>query len=109
MIIFESAKKHLASMAFDANERPLHRKQLSKVVKSFLAIALECLYLVYDANTAREYINSIIMTTVGVLVCIAYLSVIFKTATIFEFIDHLETIVIGSKLKKALFTVNRWI
>lgn len=65
MIIFESAKKNLASLGYDANKRPFHRKQLSKVMQSFLAIVLECLYIVYDANTVREYINSIFMTTIG--------------------------------------------
>lgn len=101
MKIFESAKMSLASMELDANKRPFHRKQLLKVMHSFLAIVLECLYIVYDANTAREYINSIFMTTIGIIVFIAYLSTIFKTTTIYNFIDHYETIVNESELQKA--------
>lgn len=99
MKIFESAKKNLASIDLDANQRPLHRMQLLHVVQGFLAISLQCLYLVFEANTAKEYMNSISMTTIGILVYIAYWSAIFQTSTIFEFIDHYETIVNGSEWK----------
>lgn len=65
MIIFKSAKKSLAALGYDANKPPFNRKQSMNVMHSFLAIVLEFMYIVYNANTVREYINSIFMTTIG--------------------------------------------
>lgn len=98
--IFVTAKKNLASIHFDANKRPFHRQQLFRVALSSLAIVLECLYLVYEANTVREYINSSIFTTIGIAVYIAFLSAIVEMKTIYEFIDLYETIVNKSKFHK---------
>lgn len=101
MEIFKSVKGDLVSVGFDASKRPFHREQLSKILKSCLAIILQLLYLVCDANTTREYINSILMTIVGIAVFIAYLSGIFQTTTVSDFINGYETLINGSKLAKA--------
>lgn len=97
MKIFESAKQMLVLIDLDANQRPFHRNQLLHIVQGFLAIILQCLYLVYEANTVREYMNSIFMTSTGILVYIAYWNAIFKATLIYEFIDYYETIVNGSE------------
>lgn len=111
--IFESVKKMLASIDLNANQRPFHRKQLLHIVQGFCAIILQCLYLVYEANTIREYMNSIFMTTVGILVYMGFWSAIFKTTIIYEFIDQYETIVNGSEYlistihgKMSIFRIN---
>lgn len=97
--IFVTAKKNLVSIDLDANKRSFHRMQSLHVVKGFLAIALQCLYLVYDTNTVREYMSSIFMTTFGILVHIAYWNAIFKTTTIYELIGDVEKGVNESELK----------
>lgn len=97
MRIFVTAKIHMASIDLLASKGPFHRNQLLHVVQSFLAIVLQCLYLMYDANTTREYMNSICLTGLGVGVYIAYWSAIFQTTTIYDFADYYETVVNGRK------------
>lgn len=104
--IFESVKDHLASIDLDEYKPRFHRKQVVHVVQGFLALTLQYLYLVFDANTAREYMNSIFMTVVGTAVYASYWSAIFQTTTIHDFIDHYETIVNGSKFY-ILFHIKR--
>lgn len=100
MEIFKSVRKDLVFAGFDTNKRPFHRKQLLNVVKGFLAIILDFLYLVYDANTVREYINCILMAIIGVAVFTSYLSAIFETTTIYDFINGYETLINRSKHSK---------
>lgn len=90
MKIFESVKGNLASIKLVANERPFHRKQLSQMTQCALAIILLCLYLVHDASTPREHMKSILMVTIGICLQMTYLSLVFKTTTIYDFIDHYE-------------------
>ena len=97
MKILESVKKNLKSIELYADKPRFHRMQLLLILECFLAIVLKCLHLVYDANTEKEYMYSILMTTFGILVFIAYLSTIFQTTAIYDFIDQLETIVNESK------------
>lgn len=98
MKILLSVKMYLASIDLNENKRLFHPKQLLHVVQGFSAIVLQCLYLVYDANTALDYMDSILMTAVGILVYVSYWSSIFKTTNIYDFIDQLEVIVNGSKI-----------
>lgn len=98
IVIFQTVKTCLISLDLDANERPFHREQLLHIIRTVLAIVLQCLYLITDANTASEYMRSILIISIGTLVFIAYLSAIFETATISDFIEHYETIINGSEL-----------
>lgn len=102
--IFESVKRHLASIDLDEDKPRFHRQQVLHVVKSFLALTLQYLYLVFDANTARDYMNSIFMTVVGVAVATSYWSAIFQMTTIYDFIDRYEKIITGSEFKDFFFT-----
>lgn len=96
--IFEFGKKHFASIDLVSNKRPFHRKQLLRIMISFLCIMLQILYLINDANTASEYVRSISIISIGILVFIAYWSAIFEVKTVYDFIDHYETIINGSEL-----------
>lgn len=93
LLIFVTVKKNLESLALDANKLPFHRRQLLFIVLCLLAIVLQCLYLVNDEITTREYMSCISITTIAVLVYIAFWSAIFETATIYEFMDCYETII----------------
>lgn len=88
--IFLTAKENLASIYLNENQCAFHCQQLLRVVQGVLAIILQCLYLVFDANNTRECMNSILMITVGCGVFIAYLSTIFQTKTIYDFIIEFE-------------------
>lgn len=107
MEIFLTVKKNLASLAFVPNQRPFYTNQLIHTSYGFLAIILQCLYLFFDAETIKEYMDSIFMTTVGILVYVGYLSMVFKMVTIFIFIDDMEQVVNRRKFNDALkFNVN---
>lgn len=93
MEIFETVKNNLASIGFVANQHPLHAKQLVNVARGFLALILQCLYLAFEANTDKEYMDSIFMTAVGIMIYSAHMSSIFKTASLFIFLDDLEHVV----------------
>lgn len=99
MKIFVSVKKFLASMDLNENKRLLHRNQLLHISQGFTATILQILYLVYDASTARDYMNSILMSMIGVLAHIAYWVVIFQTSAIYDFINRYESIINRSELK----------
>lgn len=98
MKIFQTTKLNLASMDLDANQSLFHKMQLLHILQGFLAIVLQCIYLIYVASTIREYMNSIFMTAFGILAYIVYWSMIFQTKTIFEFMDEFEKAINKSKI-----------
>lgn len=104
MIIFEVVKKYLISLDLNVNERPLHRKQLLRISINFFTITPQCIYLVNDANTARDYMSFISIVTIGILVHICYCSVIFETETIYDFIDSLEAIINRSEFEIIVYS-----
>lgn len=112
MRIFNTVKKSLLSIDLDVNKPKFHRMQLLHVVQGFVAILLQCMYFVNDANTTNEYMNSILITSIGLLIYVAYWSSIFETKTVYDFIEYYETIINGSKfgtLKNSMtkFIVSR--
>lgn len=99
MKIFVTAKENFISMDLDANKRTFHLKQSLHILHGFTATVLQILYILFDANTPREYMNSILNSTIGILCHLAYWSVIFKTTSIYNFIDRCETIINGSRFE----------
>lgn len=65
MIIFELAKRSFTSMHLDANKRSFHRNQLFYLIQYFLAIITQLFYFIFEANMARQYMDSALMATVG--------------------------------------------
>lgn len=109
MKIFVSVKRNLASMDLNANKPLLHRNQRLHILQGFTAVVLQILYLVYEASTAGEYMNSILMSMIGVLAHAAYWNVIFKTTAIYDFIENYERTINRSKLKINRFRVKEQI
>lgn len=95
--IFETAKQDFESLELSANKRPLHRMQLLHVVQSFVATLLLCLYLVYETNDTREYLESIVMSTAGFLGFAVYCLTIFKMTSIYDCTDRYETAINESR------------
>lgn len=98
MKIFQTVQKHLASIGYRANQNPFNLQQLTIIFMGILAIFSQCVYLFFIANTTKEFLDSILMTTIGILVFISNLSTVHKTATIFIFIDSVEKGIHGSML-----------
>lgn len=104
--IFETAKRNYALIDLDASKRPFHQMQLLHIIEGFTVIALQCLYLVIDAKTDREYVISTLMLVSGFFVHLGYWSAIFETTTICELIDYFESIVNDSKLEYSIIFVE---
>lgn len=98
MKIFQTLEMNLESGGFIRNQRPFNRRQLEHIVKMMFFMTLVFLYIGRDANTPRQYMDSILMSIVGTLCTIAYMSQVFKYATLFELIDCSEQIVNESEL-----------
>lgn len=93
MKLFESVKSKLARIGYNANQRAFNTEQLIFLLKKALVNTLVGVYLFHVANTPKEFLESIFMFTVGILALIANLSTIYKTATIFKFIEYGEELV----------------
>lgn len=97
MEIFKTIKQNFVSIGFTKRNEKFHTEQLIRTLEGFLAIVLQCLYIVFDARTAKEYMFSIVAITIGIFVYIAYLSTVLRTEKIFIYIDYVEEIISGSE------------
>lgn len=99
MKIFQRVQVNLASLGYRRNQSPFNTTQLWISIRFFLNLALLFAYLVCEANTPKEYVDTIFMTTGVFVINIARVSTLFKNAAIFDLIDKLEKILNGSELK----------
>lgn len=65
MKLFVTVKEMLTSIDIIREKGRFHAKRNLRTLEGFLAIIMQCLYLLFDAETDREYMDSIFMTTVG--------------------------------------------
>lgn len=88
--IFVTVKKYLALVGFGENNSAFDRRFLINGVLGILAMILLLVHLFHVASTAREYMESIVMTMAGVVSFIAYISMHFQYANIFILINEFE-------------------
>lgn len=100
MKIFETVQKHLASIGYAVHQSPFNIQQLRIICMGIMTIFMQCVYLFCIANTTKEFMDSILMTTAGILVFISNLSTAHKTATIFIFIERISKVVNESKFRR---------
>lgn len=98
MKAFQQVRMNLASLGFRPNQSPFNKTQLWTYVKVFLSLLLLCLYLVREANTPKEYMDSIFMTAATFFILIGRVSTLLQNATIFDLIDSIEKVITGSEL-----------
>lgn len=60
--IFETPKKLFAAIGFIQGKRRFHTEQWLRTTEGFLAIIMQVLYLLIEADTVKEYMESIFMT-----------------------------------------------
>lgn len=97
MNIFVTVKKNFASIGFIQGKGRFDLERWLRIFEGFLAIIMQCLYLVFDADTDEEYMDSMFMTTVGIFIYVCFLSVVLKTEMIFITIDEIQQFVNESK------------
>lgn len=67
MEIFKTVKEHLVAIGFTKPDVEFHTEQVLRTSQGFLAIVLQCLHLLFDANTTKDYLDSLFTTSVGIL------------------------------------------
>lgn len=100
MKILQLIQMHLALNGYkNPNLRPCNGQQKWFFVEMFLSITSLYVYLLFVADSLKEYMDSILVTAVGTLVVISRISTILKMKTIFVFIDEVEKLLNASELK----------
>lgn len=96
---FETVLKQLQSMGFIENQPRFNKHQLMLSLKIVLGALMVGANLLYAADTSEEYMNGILAIVTMILILIAYVSTVFKTATIFIFINQFNEIIKQSEWK----------
>lgn len=93
MKIFETVLKQLESIGFSENQNPFNRRQILLGLQTILGASLICVYLLRIANTFDDYMNCAFFIIKTILVIISQVSTVFKTATIFVFINQFNVVI----------------
>ena len=93
MKFFETAQSKLAEIGYHADKRAFNNEQLAFLLKGVLANIVFGVYFFHVANTPKEFLDSVFMFSVGILVYISSISTISETATIFTLVKSSEMIV----------------
>lgn len=99
MQIFKTIREHLVAIGFTKSDVGFHTEQVLRTSQGFMAIVLQCIHLLFDVNSTKDYLDSLFTTSVGILVYISYLSTVLKTKKIFMFIHRVEKLIGGSELE----------
>ena len=97
MKIFQLVQKNLTSFGFNA-DNPINGKLLGEFLQFIIFTIFECVYICRVAETPEEYMDSILMVTVVISICISFISTVQKTETIFIFIEEVENGINESEL-----------
>lgn len=90
MKIFKAIERNMESGGFIRNQRAFNPTQLDHIAKAILCDISLIIYLVHESDTPRQYMESVLMTTVGIGVTTSYMSVVFNYDAVFELIDGIE-------------------
>lgn len=98
MKIFQSTKKYLAIVGIVAqSRRPFNMRTLATLSGFAIMIILICTFLFCEANSFKDYTESIYMSSVSIAIFSTFSFVIWKRENIFQFIDCWEKIAEASK------------
>lgn len=88
MQFFETNKINLARCFYYPNQtNPFNPKLVLIIFAAFLVVVSLFLFPFYEANSVIEFVRSAYMCNSLLCVYIAFLSTVFKSKLIFEFID----------------------
>lgn len=97
---FETVKKSLSLTCFVQGKGRFHIGQKLRAVEAFLAFIMQILYLLIEADTIKEYMDSIYMTGAAFCTYISYMCTIFKVEVVFNCMDEIENLVNESKFSQ---------
>lgn len=92
--LFESIQSNMINLGFIPNQKnPFNLQHLRGFIIGLLAIILHFVFFVHVANTIKQYMDSIFMTTVGIAILVSFVSSVLKTKEIFDLINGLEEVI----------------
>lgn len=98
MEVLKTLKWSLQLLGYSsANRRAYSTRQIQIIFASILVLSLQCAYVFHVANTDQEYLESIFLLSMSIVIFICFVSTIGETAAIFQLIDTAENVFIESK------------
>lgn len=98
MKLFEIVRRNFAILGISPHKHPFNRNSL----ETFFICGLSCIlcgvFLICNANTFREYTESIYMTTMQMVIASIFTIVVVKTSKLFQFVDDFEKYIENRKL-----------
>lgn len=97
MKTFQTMQRNLALIGFERNLRPFNERHKWCVIVGSTSNVILITYLLNVANSPKEYMDSIFVVCVAILMIISQISLILKTEIIFILIDEIEEIIGASE------------
>lgn len=77
-------------MGFDPQFKPFNRRTSSILALTFTAVLLMWIYLIYEADTDQEYMESMYFVSVCSGIFLSFASSAFFTKKLYSFIDGIQ-------------------
>lgn len=98
MKLFQTTQNIMASVGVKKDQDAFDKIKFWMImISSPLFLTLQIVFVFHEADTPRQYMDSIFMTTTGILVFISTLSIVFRTKKIFDTIADTERLINGSE------------
>lgn len=97
MQIFQELQKKMYSIGFSPQLKPHNNKIVSVLVIIFVTVILLLIFPIYEANNAREYMESIYICNVCIGMLVSLTNTVLKSKKLFEFIKSMDEFVNDSK------------
>lgn len=91
--LFRTVRKNFLSIALEENEPKFHIKQMFHTMQGLIAIIPQFLYILLEAESIKQYMYSILLTVVGILIYISYLESVLNTRKMFAFMNDIQNMV----------------
>lgn len=95
--MFETIQNQLNEIGFAANHGPFHITHIRGVLISISAIASQIVYVLREVLSVQDYMHSIFTIIVAIAIFISFVTTIFKSKELHDFISNIRTTLTESK------------
>lgn len=97
MSILQEVQKSLKAIGFSPKLEPFNHRISSIFVISFSGVISQWIFLIYEADSGQEYMESIYVATACTGVLLSFSNTILSTKKIFLFINSIDEFINESK------------